>query len=102
MKEQHQDYCEDKHYALAAGGRLWDEYLQKMTSYRDLIHHKDEKISNRWMKGGKNEFGRLFQGLDPNEVEGLDILEWIPKTAVPASKTDTYPRYTTAIQPEKK
>ena len=27
MKEQHWDYCEDKHYVLSAGGRVWDEYL---------------------------------------------------------------------------
>ena len=47
MKEQHRDYCEDKHYALAAGGRVGDEYLQKMASYRDLVRHKDEKVSTR-------------------------------------------------------
>ena len=52
MKEQHPDYCEDKHYALSAGGCVWDEYLQKMASYKELIHHKDEKISGRWMTGG--------------------------------------------------
>ena len=28
-------------------------------------------------------------------------MEWIPKTAVPSFKTVTYPRYTTAIRPEK-
>ena len=53
------------------------------------------------MAGGENEFGRLFQGFKPNEVEGLDMLEWIPKTAVPTYKTVTYPRYTTAVRPEK-
>ena len=72
-----------------------------MASYRDLIHHKDEKISEQWMTGGENEFGRLFQGFDPNKVEGLDVLEWIPKTAVPSFKTVTYPRYTTEIRPKK-
>ena len=101
MNELHQDYCEDKHYALAAGGRVWDEYLQKMASYRDLIQHKDEEIAARWITGGENEFGRLFQGFDPNEVEGLDVLEWIPVDDVPSYKTVTYPRYTTAIRPEK-
>ena len=34
-------------------------------------------------------------------MEGLDVLEWIPKTAVPAYKTVTYPQYTTAVRPEK-
>ena len=101
MQEQHLDYCEDKHYALAAGGRVWDEYLQKMASYKDLIQHKDEKIAARWITGGENEFGRLFQGFAQNGVEGLDILEWIPNTDVPSFKTVTYPRYTTAIRPEK-
>ena len=45
MKEQHQDYCEGKHYVLSAGGRAWEEYLRKMASYKQLIHHKDEKNS---------------------------------------------------------
>ena len=53
------------------------------------------------MTGGENEFGRLFQGFEPNKVEGLDVLEWIPKTAVPTYKTVTYTRYTTAIRPKK-
>ena len=101
MKEQHRKYCEDKLYTLSAGGSVWDKYLQKMASYKQLIHHKDEKISKRWMTGGENEYGRLFQGFTPNEVEGLDVLEWIPNTAVQVYKTVTYPRYTTAVQPEK-
>ena len=57
MKEQHRDYCEDKHYALSAGGRVWDGYLQKMASYTQLIKHKDTKISDRWLTRGENEFG---------------------------------------------
>ena len=57
MKEQHRDYCEDKHYALLAGGRVWDEYLQKMASYTQLIKHTDTKISKRWLTGGENDFG---------------------------------------------
>ena len=101
MKEQHRDYCEDKHYALSAGGRVWDDYLQKMASYRQLIQHQNAKISELWLTGGENEFEQLFQGFKPNKVEGLDVLEWIPKTAVPAYKTVTYPRYTTAVRPEK-
>ena len=51
--------------------------------------------------GGENEFGRLFQGFTPNNLEGMDVLEWISKMAVPANKTVTYPRYTIAVQPEK-
>ena len=103
MKEQHRDYCEDKHYVLSAGGRVWDKYRQKIASYTQLIKHTDEKISERWLTGVENEFGRLFQGFTPNKVEGIDVLEWIPNMAVPVTKTVTYPRYTTAtaIRPEK-
>ena len=72
-----------------------------MASYRDLVHQKDKKISERWMTVGEIEFGGLFQSFKPKKVEGLDVLEWIPKTAVPAYKTVIYPRYTTAIWPEK-
>ena len=72
-----------------------------MASYKQLIHHKEEKISQQWMMGDENECGRLFQGFKPNEVEGLDVLEWIPKTAVPTYETVMYPRYTTIVRPEK-
>ena len=34
MKKQHRKYCEDKHYVLAVGGKVWDEYLQ-----RNKWHH---------------------------------------------------------------
>ena len=51
--------------------------------------------------GGGNKFDRLFQGFNPNKVEGLNVLEWIPKTAVPVYKTVTYPQYTTTVRPEK-
>ena len=57
MKEQHRDYCEDKNYALSAESRVWDEYLQKMASYKELIHHKNDKIIERWMTDWGNEFG---------------------------------------------
>ena len=79
---------------------MWDEYLQKMASYQQLIQLQDTKISKCWLTGGENEFGRLFQRFKPNKVEGLDVLEGIPKTAVPAYKTVTYPRYTIAVRPE--
>ena len=48
-----------------------------------------------------NWVDRLFQGFKPNEVEGVYVLEWIPKTAVPTYKTVTYLRYTTIVRPEK-
>ena len=43
----------------------------------------------------------FFQDFKPNKVEGLDILEWIPKIAVAAYKTVTYQRYTITVRPEK-
>ena len=42
---------------------------------KEFIKHQDTKISNRWLTGGENEFGRLFQGFTPNKVDGLDDLE---------------------------
>ena len=72
-----------------------------MASYRQLIYHQDTKISKRWLTGGEHELGQLFHEFKPNKVEGLDALEWIPKPTVPAYKTVTYPRYTTAVRPEK-
>ena len=50
------------HRALAAGGTIWDPELQKMAHYRDFIVHPNPKIQERWIKGGENEFGRLFIG----------------------------------------
>ena len=89
--------------ALAADGKIWDEDLGKKSSYRDLINHPDEKIRNRWLKSGENEFGRLFQGFPPNGsiAEGIGVLEWINKAEVPKGKKVTYPRYTVAQRPEK-
>ena len=47
-------------YALAASGRVWDDTLNKMASYRELLHHIDETIHQRWTQSSENEFGRLF------------------------------------------
>ena len=87
--------------AFAASGRIWDEELNKMASYRDLIKHHNKEIQERWMISGENEFGRLFQGFKPNNIEGLGVLNWIQRGAVPHHKKVTYPRYTVAERPEK-
>ena len=92
MKEQHKEYCEDRHQALAAGGRVWDKHLQMLASYQELIQHKSKTISDRWMIGAENEFGKLFQGYTNNNIEGVDVLEWIPKSEVSHNKTVTYPQ----------
>ena len=88
-------------FACAASGRIWDDELNKMASYRDLIRHKNIEIRNRWLKSGENEFGRLFQGFKPNKIKSIDVLTWIKKCDVPANKKCTYPRYTVAERPEK-
>lgn len=69
--------------ANAASGRVWDDESNKMVSYRDLINHHNEKIRSKWLKSGENEFGRLFRGFPPNGIEGIGVLDWIHKTAVP-------------------
>ena len=87
-------------YAMNAGS-LWDEELNKFAPYRELIKHPNEKIRNRWLTSGEDEFGRLFQGFEPNGIEGMNVLRWIHKKEIPAHKSVTYPRYTVAYRPEK-
>ena len=87
------------HFAFGAGGAIWDEGLNKMAKYRDLINHKDPVIQTRWLQSGENEFARLFQGY--GEVDGMDVLEWIYRKDVPRNKQVTYPRYVVDVRPEK-
>jgi hypothetical protein len=87
--------------AFAAGGTIWDPQLNKMAHYRDLIKHPDATIRDRWMESGENEFGRLCQGFEPNNIKGMDVIEWIGISEVPKSKKVTYARYTVAYRPEK-
>ena len=87
--------------AFAASGRIWDEELNKLASYRDLIKHHNNETKQRWLISGENEFGRLFQGFKENNIEGLDVLNWIRRSAVPNHKKVTYPRYTVSRRPEK-
>ena len=58
------------HKAMAAGGTVWDERLNKMAHYRELIIHPDTEIQKRWIQSSCNEFGRLFQGY--GETKGMD------------------------------
>ena len=48
-----------------------------MASYRDLINHHNEEMKDRWLISGENEFGRLFRGFKPNNIDGLGVLDWI-------------------------
>ena len=88
-------------FACAASGWIWDKELNKMASYQDLIQHQSVKICNCWLTLGENELGRLFCGFKPNNIKGISVLNWIPKSDVPVNKKVTYPRYTVAKRPEK-
>ena len=86
-------------FAFGASGAIWDDDLNKMAKYRDLINHKDPIIKQRWLQSGENEFARLFQGY--GETDGVDVLDWIQRGDVPRNKQVTYPRYVVAVRPEK-
>lgn len=90
-------------YALTAAGRLWDEQHNKMASYKELLHHVDNKICMRWTLSAENKFGRLFQGFPPNgkQAEGLDVLSLICCNKVLPDKSETYPCFMVNHQPEK-
>jgi hypothetical protein len=85
--------------AFAAGGAIWDEELNKMAKYRDLINHDNPATKDRWLRSGENEFARLFQGY--GETDGMDVLEWVHRQDIPRNKQVTYPRYVVDIRPEK-
>ena len=87
--------------AYAAGGGIWDNTLGKRAQYRDMIRHPNPDVRAKWLRSGESEFGRLFQGFEPNDIEGKDVLEWIKRSEVPKGKKVTYPRTTIADRPEK-
>ena len=88
-----------QHKALATGGTIWDPMLHRMAHYRDLIIHPNPEIQERWIKGGENEFGRLFKGY--GDTEGMNVCEWVTWDKIPKGKVVTYARYTVAYRPEK-
>eukprot|EP00536_Pseudo-nitzschia_multiseries_P015749 jgi/Psemu1/43659/gm1.43659_g len=87
--------------SVPCGGSIWDDDLNKWAAYPDLIKHPKAAIQELWLKSGKDKFGRLFQGFQPNNIEGMDVLDWINRCDVPIHKKVTYPGYTVAIRPEK-
>ena len=92
------------HKAMTAGGGIWDPELNKVAQYRDLIIHPNPEVQERWMGGGENKFGRLFQGFwetHGRTIDGMDVLEWMYKKDIPRDKEVTYARYTVAWRPEK-
>ena len=87
------------HHFEGASGTIWDDKLNTMAAYQDLVKHPDPVIRQRWLTSGKNEFGSLFQGY--GTIEGMDVLDWVPRTEVPQLKKVTYPPYTADIRPKK-
>ena len=85
-------------YGLNAGS-IYDEELHKWMAYRDLIKHPNPKIRERWERAGNNEFGRLAQGFE--DIEGLNVVIFIPRHEVPNDKQATYARYVVDFRPEK-
>eukprot|EP00536_Pseudo-nitzschia_multiseries_P003707 jgi/Psemu1/8354/gm1.8354_g len=83
--------------------RLWEcsNGIQTCAAYRDLVKHPKTNVRDLWSKSGKDEFDRLFQALQPNSIEGMDVLDWIRCHAVPRNERVTYPQYVVAICPEK-
>ena len=93
--------CIGHEFAHSASGRIWDDKLAKMCSYWGLINHLNPNICAKWLKSGKNEFGRLFWGFKPDDIKGTGVLDWIKKLEVPIGKKVTYPQYTFDVWPEK-
>ena len=84
-------HCRGHEFTHAASGRVWDDKVAKMCSYCDLINHLNPAIHTKWLTSGKNEFGQLFCGFKPNDIEGIGVLDWIKKSEVPFGKKVTYP-----------
>ena len=61
---------------------------------RDYIIHPNPKIQQRWIQGGENKFGRLFNGY--GDVEGMNVCEWVHWDTIPKDKVVTYARYIVA------
>ena len=61
------------HHFVGAVGTIWDEKLNKMAAYQDLVKHPDPVVRHRWLTSGENEFGCLFQGY--GTTEGTDVLD---------------------------
>ena len=91
-------YADEVVHALNAGS-IYDEELHKWMAYRDLIKHPNKKIRDRWIRAGINEFARLTQG--HGDIEGLDVVTFIPQREMPKDKKATYARYVVDYRPEK-
>ena len=73
LQQQHTEYCQIAHSALT--GAVWDDELKKLVSYKELVNHCNNIGQDRRIKGGENEFGRLFQEFLHNNINRLGVLE---------------------------
>ena len=80
-------------------GCIWDEELKKWMNLEDLLNHPNPKVRETWEKSSVGEYGNLFQGF--MDTKGMDVIEFIHKSEVPANKKVTYPRTVVAYRPEK-
>ena len=71
-------------------GLIFDRKLNRWMACRDPIQHPDPKIQERWHKAGVNEFARLAQG--HGNIEGLDVVRFTHRRAMPASEKATHAR----------
>ena len=69
--------CIGHEFAHAASRRIWDDELAKICSYQDLIIHLNPTIWSKWLRSGKNEFGTLIWGYEPNDIKGIGVLDWV-------------------------
>ena len=70
----------------------------KLAEYRELRHSSEGHL---WDRANANEFGRLAQGLPPDQPTGQNTFEFIYKHEVPADKKVTYYRIVANYRPQK-
>ena len=68
-------------------------------AYRDLIKHPNLKIQKRLEQASINELAGLAQG--HRDIEGMNVVTFIARHALPSGKKATCVQYIVDHQPEK-
>ena len=76
---------------------MCDDYLQKITSYKELIHHTNDTISDKWMMGGEKDSVNFLMLPTQQSRRTWHVRIDIKNICTIKKKTVTYPRYTTAV-----
>ena len=84
---------------ILQAGCIWDDELKRWMNLEDLLNHPNQKVRTTWEKSSQKEYGNLFQGF--GDTKGMDVCNFIPKSAIPKQKKITYPRTVVAYRPEK-